>query len=146
MGKEARLTICNPLQPKMRSSLALSQSFIFPGGPPGQNIVQGLEDWVKGWLIEAPIVVNPSPYHGIDYAGQIVQGFVGLPMQTPLPHGLPNRFRRFIADCRIETNKESTPAAPWFAFTRLYASHTSHLEIQNGFALFTRFLPLLVDL
>ena len=40
----------------------------------------------------------------------------------------------------------STPAAPWFAFTRLYASHTSHLEIQNGFALFTRLLPFLVDL
>ena len=27
----------------------------------------------------------------------------------------------------------------------LYASHTSHLEIQNGFALFTRLLPFLVD-
>ena len=40
----------------------------------------------------------------------------------------------------------STPAAPWFAFTRLYASHTSHFEIQNGFALSTRLLPFLVDL
>ena len=40
----------------------------------------------------------------------------------------------------------STPAAPLFAFTRLYASHTSHFEIQNGFALFTRLLPFLVDL
>ena len=38
----------------------------------------------------------------------------------------------------------STPAAPWFAFTRLYASHTSRLAIQNGFALSTRVLPLRV--
>ena len=40
----------------------------------------------------------------------------------------------------------STPAAPWFALTRLYASHTSHFEIQNGFALSTKLLPFLVDL
>src|SRR5229473_1090338 len=39
----------------------------------------------------------------------------------------------------------STPAAPWLALTRLYASHTSRFGISNGFALFTRFLPLLVD-
>jgi hypothetical protein len=35
----------------------------------------------------------------------------------------------------------STPAAPWFAFTRLYASHTSRFAIQNGFALSTEVLP-----
>jgi len=40
----------------------------------------------------------------------------------------------------------STPAAPLFALTCLYASHTSLFEIQNGFALFTRLLPFLVDL
>ena len=40
----------------------------------------------------------------------------------------------------------STPAAPLFALTRLYASQTSLFEIQNGFALFTRLLPSLVDL
>lgn len=39
----------------------------------------------------------------------------------------------------------SVPAEPRFAFTRLYASHTSHREIQNGFVLFTGFLPSLVD-
>src|SRR5256885_2860160 len=31
----------------------------------------------------------------------------------------------------------STPAAPWLAFTRLKASHTSRLGIGNGFALST---------
>jgi hypothetical protein len=35
----------------------------------------------------------------------------------------------------------STPAAPWFAFTRLYASHTSRFAIQNGFALSTEVFP-----
>jgi hypothetical protein len=35
----------------------------------------------------------------------------------------------------------STPAAPRFAFTRLYASHTSRFAIQNGFALSTEVLP-----
>src|SRR5580704_18204630 len=35
----------------------------------------------------------------------------------------------------------STPAAPWFAFTCLYASHTSRFAIQNGLALFMRVLP-----
>src|SRR5918999_3148127 len=40
----------------------------------------------------------------------------------------------------------STPAAPWLALTRLYASHTWRLEISNGFALSNRFLPSLVDL
>src|SRR5512139_4132465 len=40
----------------------------------------------------------------------------------------------------------STPATPLFALTRLYASQTSHFEIQNGFPLFTRLLPSLVDL
>src|SRR6516225_8533200 len=32
----------------------------------------------------------------------------------------------------------STPAAPWFAFTRLKASQTSRFGIENGFALSTR--------
>ena len=40
----------------------------------------------------------------------------------------------------------SIPAAPLLAFTLLYASHTSHFEILNGFALSTKFLPFLVDL
>ena len=110
MGKEARLTMCDVLQPKMRSSLPPSQSFIFPGGPPGKNIVQGLEDWVKGRLIEATVVVNPSPDHGIGYPGQIVQGLVRLPMHAPLPHGFAYRFCRLIADGRTKTDKESTPA------------------------------------
>ena len=35
----------------------------------------------------------------------------------------------------------STPAAPRLAFTRLYASHTSRLAIQNGFALSTPVIP-----
>jgi hypothetical protein len=39
---------------------------------------------------------------------------------------------RFLSKSAIVCS--STPAAPWFAFTRLYASQTSHLEIQNGFA------------
>ena len=110
MSKEARLTMCDVLQPKMRSSLPPSQSFIFPGGPPGKNIVQGLEDWVKGRLIEATVVVNPSPDHGIGYPGQIVQGLVRLPMHAPLPHGFAYRFCRLIADGRTKTDKESTPA------------------------------------
>src|SRR6516164_287172 len=38
----------------------------------------------------------------------------------------------------------STPAAPRFAFTCLYASHTSRFAIQNGLALFMRVLPLRV--
>jgi hypothetical protein len=79
MGKEAWLIMRDALQPKMRSSLPPSQSFIFPGGPPGKNIVQGLEDWVKG---------------------RRLYPFVCLP----------------------------------------------HLSFGNGFALFTRLLPFLVDL
>ena len=43
-----------------------------------------------------------------------------------------------------QSSRSSTPAAPWFAFTRLYASQTSHLEIQNGFASLIGLLPLLV--
>src|ERR1019366_9244200 len=39
---------------------------------------------------------------------------------------------RFLSKSAIDCS--STPAAPWFAFTRLYASQTSCLEIQNGFA------------
>src|ERR1700730_17914830 len=35
----------------------------------------------------------------------------------------------------------STPAAPRFAFTCLYASHTSRFAIQNGLALFMPILP-----
>ena len=38
----------------------------------------------------------------------------------------------------------STPAAPRFAFTCLYASHTSRLAIQNGLALSTLIIPLRV--
>src|SRR6202161_3111799 len=38
----------------------------------------------------------------------------------------------------------STPAAPRFAFTCLYASHTSRLAIQNGFALYMTVIPLRV--
>src|SRR6266852_3334534 len=38
----------------------------------------------------------------------------------------------------------SIPAAPRFAFTCLYASHTSRFAIQNGLALFTRILPVRV--
>src|ERR1700757_370468 len=36
----------------------------------------------------------------------------------------------------------STPAAPRLAFTCLYASHTSRLAIQNGFALSIAVIPL----
>src|SRR5271169_4365109 len=35
----------------------------------------------------------------------------------------------------------STPAAPRFAFTCLYASHTSRLAIQNGLALSMPVIP-----
>ena len=45
-----------------------------------------------------------------------------------------------------QSTAPSTPAAPWLAFTLLYASHTSLFGMSNGFALSTRFLPLLVDL
>ena len=38
----------------------------------------------------------------------------------------------------------STPAAPWFALTRLYASYTSRLGIQNDFALSKQILPVRV--
>src|SRR2546429_7312055 len=38
----------------------------------------------------------------------------------------------------------SIPAAPRFAFTCLYASHTSRLAIQNGLALSTLVIPLRV--
>src|SRR5713101_7560588 len=38
----------------------------------------------------------------------------------------------------------SIPAAPRFAFTCLYASHTSRFAIQNGLALFMRILPVRV--
>src|SRR3978361_1499680 len=38
----------------------------------------------------------------------------------------------------------STPAAPRLTFTCLYASHTSRLAIQNGFALSTAVIPLQV--
>src|ERR1700721_4066579 len=38
----------------------------------------------------------------------------------------------------------STPAAPLLAFTCLYASHTSRLAIQNGFALSMAVIPLRV--
>src|SRR5438270_12520436 len=38
----------------------------------------------------------------------------------------------------------STPAAPRFAFTCLYASHTSRLAIQNGLALSMLVIPLRV--
>src|SRR5260370_33409667 len=38
----------------------------------------------------------------------------------------------------------SIPSAPRFAFTCLYASHTSRFAIQNGLALFTRILPIRV--
>src|SRR5205814_9702792 len=38
----------------------------------------------------------------------------------------------------------STPAAPRFALTCLYASHTSRLAIQNGLALSTLVIPLRV--
>ena len=38
------------------------------------------------------------------------------------------------------------PAAPRLALTRLYASQTSRLEMLNGFALSSQFLPSLVDL
>src|ERR1700674_6106365 len=38
----------------------------------------------------------------------------------------------------------STPAAPRFAFTCLYASHTSRFAIQNGLALFMRVFPVRV--
>src|SRR5262249_35868575 len=34
-------------------------------------------------------------------------------------------------------DSESTPAAPWLALTRLYASQTNCLEIVNGFAWLT---------
>src|ERR1035438_10440081 len=40
----------------------------------------------------------------------------------------------------------STPAAPRFAFTRLYASQTNRLGILHDFALSKRLLPLPVDL
>src|SRR5215831_14157099 len=39
----------------------------------------------------------------------------------------------------------STPAAPWFALTLLYASHTSRFGMSNGFALSTGLLPSPVD-
>ena len=35
------------------------------------------------------------------------------------------------------SDSSSTPAAPWFALTRLEASHTIRLEIVNGFAVCT---------
>src|SRR3954447_6137270 len=38
----------------------------------------------------------------------------------------------------------STPAAPRFAFTCRYASHTSRLAIQNGLALSIQIIPLRV--
>src|SRR5271163_956331 len=38
----------------------------------------------------------------------------------------------------------SIPAAPRFAFTCLYASHTSRFAMQNGLTLFVRVLPLRV--
>ena len=50
----------------------------------------------------------------------------------PIPDPIKIVFQIF-SNCSIVYS--STPAAPRFAFTRLYASHTSRLEIQNGFAL-----------
>src|SRR5208282_1363507 len=41
-------------------------------------------------------------------------------------------FRRSASNSAIDCS--STPAAPWFAFTRLKASQTSRLGILNGFA------------
>src|SRR3990172_3559682 len=41
-------------------------------------------------------------------------------------------FRRSASNSAIDC--PSTPAAPWLAFTRLKASHTSRLGIGNGFA------------
>src|SRR5271165_1436088 len=52
--------------------------------------------------------------------------------------------------CKSASNSSidwsSTPAAPRFAFTRLYASQTNRLGILHDFALSKRLLPFPVDL
>ena len=53
-----------------------------------------------------------------------------------LPVGITRRSQPAL-DVRFsnaEIDWPSTPAAPWFAFTRLKASQTSRLGILNGFA------------
>jgi hypothetical protein len=63
-----------------------------------------------------------------------------LPKQPP--PGFLNWPLRFSSNCAIDCS--STPAAPWFALTCLYASHTSRFAIQNGLALSTWVLPVTV--
>src|SRR5689334_3242083 len=55
-------------------------------------------------------------------------------------------FRQFVvmAGRKFRIDCPSTPAAPRLAFTCLYASHTSRLSIQYGFALSMEVIPLRV--
>jgi hypothetical protein len=61
---------------------------------------------------------------------------------TPGAHPIPDPIEvPFQVPVEILIVSPSTPAAPWFAFTCLYASHTSRLGIQNGFALSMQVIP-----
>src|SRR5215210_7656892 len=55
------------------------------------------------------------------------------------------RYRFLLRSCsNMAIVTSSPPAAPRFALTRLYASHTSRLVMPNDFASTTRVIPLQV--
>lgn len=110
MGKKRRLPLHYALQPMPRWMVMPPQSLVFPGCPSNKNIVQMLKNTVNGRFVEATVVVDPSPYHGVGHSGQIIQRCVCPPMYLPLPHGIAYRFRGFVADCRSKCDEKATPA------------------------------------
>src|SRR5579864_4767782 len=116
----------------------------------GGFLVKGYSEWFGRYGLTA--VAHPvagfsfdrfrgNPPASVGFAGKLQVKFMEVVRDGALHEAhlsAPAERETTCIDC------SSTPAAPRLAFTCLYASHTSRLEILNGFALSTQILPLQV--
>lgn len=56
----------------LRPTMVPPQAFEFPRRPPGQDVVQVAEGWVKRRLVEMPEVVYPTPDNRIEHPSKVL--------------------------------------------------------------------------
>ena len=85
---------------------SISQPFVFPSRPSGESRVDVVQDCDALRAVVPPVIVHPSPHHGIDQLCQVFEPLVvpnrGYP---PCADGLPDSFGRLGADRRQETDE-----------------------------------------
>jgi hypothetical protein len=76
-----------------RPGLVAAQAFVFPHGPPHEELVEVAEDRIQHGLVEAPVVVDAALQHDVEHAHQVREGLVRGKVQPPAARRAPHRGR-----------------------------------------------------